>query len=433
MTRAEEAVRATTRAIASTVGDVPPLRLETAPDELGFSGLRLSRPRWPGLRLRTWLVPAAAVTVAAVAIALVLVRSIPNGGVASPSPSASSAAPAADGVPGYYVAWMQADRPYLVVGNTLTGAQLATVPSPPGVYLDAVYGGSADNLTWLVKGTQVTGQSGVTDWYILTINPDRTAKNPLQMGSIGIPVSESPAGAVLSPDAKEAAVAVNGSPSTLRVYSLTTGALLHTWSAAGKFAQYNLNPADERTELALRWSPDGSHLGFTWNAREIRAIPVTAPDGSLLTRSRSVLAIGPTYTGIGSALICDAWQGWSLLEGGTGALCAGSTDTSGVSRPFGDKPLTGNVGFVFQKQFRDGSSLRGMSAGAPLKTTKAGPEDGAYLGWANADGTVVIGTTIADGKTRFGIFRNGRFSALPALPGAGALVPAGVLYGADVW
>jgi hypothetical protein len=268
---------------------------------------------------------------------------------------------------------------------------------------------------------------------VLTINPGPGAQNVLEMGSAGIPVGETPAGAALSPDGKEVAVAVNGSPATLRVYSLTTGALLHTWSATGKFAQYSLNPADERSTLALRWSADGSHLGFTWNAKEIRAIPVTAPDGSLLSRSTSLLAIGPTYTGIGSASICDAWQGWSLLDGGSGVLCAGSEDTSGVSHPVGDKPLKGSVGFVREKHFPDGSSVRGIVAAAPLRTTKAGPEDGAYIGWANADGTVVIGSTIADGKTRFGIFRNGRFSALPALPGAGALVPAGVLYGADAW
>jgi hypothetical protein len=435
--RLSDETAAAMRDLASTITEAPPLRLTAAP-----AGARAGR-RARVSRRWTWGAPVlAAVTVVAVAVALVLVKDTPNGRVPAPTASASATAPVgppleAGGVPEYYVAWMQADRPYLLVQNTLTGKELAEVPSPPGIYLDGVYGGSADNRTWLVQGTHLSSRAGGTVWYILSINPDPRAKNPLQMGSIGIPVYQSPAGAVLSPDGTEAAVAVNGSTAssaaTLRVYSLRTGALLHTWSAPGKFAAYSLNSADERTELALRWSPDGSHLGFVWNAKEIRAIPATAPDGSLQTGSTSLLAIGPNWTGIGSAFVCDAWQGWSLLQGGTGALCAGSDDESGVSRPLGAKPLKGSVGFMIMKHYGNGGSESGMIVAAPVKTTKAGPDDGAYLGWANADGSVVIGSTIAQGRTRFGIFRNGRFSPLPALPGAGALVPAGVLYGADVW
>jgi surface antigen len=433
--RLAEETAAGMRDLARTVTEAPPLRLAAAPDELGVLRLRPSRPRWHGRRLRTWIVPAAAaVTVAAVAIALVLVRNIPNGRVpspaASPSPTTPVNPPTARDVPEYYVAYMQGDRPYLLVQNTLTGKQYGHVPSPPGVYLNAVYGGSAGNRTWLVQGTNVQSPH-VTDWYILTIAPG--TENPLEMGSAGIPVRESPAGAALSPDGKEVAVAVNGSPAALRVYSLRTGALLRTWPAAGKFAAHSLNLSGERAGLALRWSPDGSHLGFAWNAKEIRALDVAAPDGNLVTRSTSLLAIGPTYSGIGTAFICHAWQGWSLLGGGNGVLCAGSVDTSGVSRMVGQKPLHGVVGSVLEKHFADGGTNTCMTAVAPLKATKAGPEDGAYLGWANADGTVVIGSTIADGKTRFGIFRQDRFSALPALPGAGALVPVGVLDGADVW
>jgi hypothetical protein len=74
---------------------------------------------------------AAAVAITVVALALVIVKDMPNGRVA---PRVTQTIPAAaKGVPEYYVAWMQADRPSLAVGNTVTGALVATVTSPSGV------------------------------------------------------------------------------------------------------------------------------------------------------------------------------------------------------------------------------------------------------------------------------------------------------------
>ncbi|HTR92394.1 MAG TPA: hypothetical protein VMI73_11695 [Trebonia sp.] len=451
--RLADETAAAMRDMARTVTDAPPLRLETAPDELGFPGFRPSRPRWLGRRLRTWIVPAAAaVTVAAVAIALVLVRNIPNGRVPSPAASPTSTTAVnpteAGGVPEYYVAYMQADRPYLLVQNTLTGKQYGYVPSPPGVYLNAVYGGSADNRTWLVQGTHLQSPQ-ITEWYVLTIAPG--TENPLEMGSAGIPVRESPAGAALSPDGKEVAVAVNGSPATLRVYSLRTGALLHTWTASsGKFAAYSLNLSDERSELALRWSPDGRKLDFVWNAKAIRAIDVTAADGNLLGPSKVLAAIGVTYT-TGADFTCKAWQGWepiSVARGpsaGQGVICGGAAlETMLRSVPGSASPAASStashaacqdsIGFLeATTNSQDGSSYLGLTTGETDCPAGADTSDGAYIGWSNADGSILIGSLVLDGHARFGIFRHDRFTALPALPGAGALVPVGVLYGADVW
>jgi hypothetical protein len=41
-------------------------------------------------------------------------------------------------------------------------------------------------------------------------------------------------------------------------------------------------------------------------------------------------------------------------------------------------------------------------------SAKAGYPDDAYIGWANADGSVVIGSLVWDGHVRFGLFRDGR-------------------------
>ena len=49
---------------------------------------------------------------------------------------------------------------------------------------------------------------------------------------------------------------------------------------------------------------------------------------------------------------------------------------------------------------------------APECSAQAAYPDGAYIGWANADGSVVIGSLVWDGHVRFGLFRDGRFTPL---------------------
>jgi hypothetical protein len=63
---------------------------------------------------------------------------------------------------------------------------------------------------------------------------------------------------------------------------------------------------------------------------------------------------------------------------------------------------------------------------------KAQAGDGAYIGWSNADGSVLIGSLVWDGHVRFGIFRGQQFTPLPALP-LSFPPPVGVLSGTDAW
>jgi hypothetical protein len=63
---------------------------------------------------------------------------------------------------------------------------------------------------------------------------------------------------------------------------------------------------------------------------------------------------------------------------------------------------------------------------------RALPSDGAYLGWANADGSILIGLQAWNGHVRFGIFRGSRFTPLPAAP-APRLLPTGPLVGTVAW
>lgn len=445
MTRAEDLVRSTTQAIASTVHDVPPLRLEPAPDELRSHGHRPPRRRAPRAggppgRWRAWLGPVTAVvTVVAVAIALVIVRDIPNGRVA---PRATQATPAAlVGVPEYYVAWMPAARPFLVVGSTVTGARLSTVTSPSGVSLESVFGTAADDRTFVVTGDRPVGASAGVQWYLLRITPGSRAT--ARLVPLPIAVRQEPAGVALSPDGTRLAVALPGTPADLRIYSVATGALLRTWSApAGQIKTATVTPGSwQFTAMVLRWSADGRTLAFTWNAQEIRALDPTAADGNLLTRSSLLEGIGTGYTPAGTSTTCDPAHGWAVVADGHGTVCAATWTAASAMTGSGAGPGSARTcprgqwvahGFELNIPYGQGGRQGRLLAPVAECTGQVQPSDGAYLGWANADGSILIGLQAWNGHVRFGIFRGSRFTPLPAAP-APRLLPTGPLVGTVAW
>ena len=89
MITVEDRARAAMRAIAGTVDDAPPLRLAAVPkSRRSLPGRGLVRLRWGG-----WLAPlAAAVAVLAVAVSLIVVKSIDGGGPAAPTGLSGSSA-----------------------------------------------------------------------------------------------------------------------------------------------------------------------------------------------------------------------------------------------------------------------------------------------------------------------------------------------------
>jgi hypothetical protein len=463
MITTEDRARAAMRAIGDTVRDAPPLRLPSALDlpaaadevQFGGHGLRrvsLRRPggaprpgsRGRGRRWRSKLAPvAAAVAVAAVAIALVTIKDVPNGRVASPSPSTTSAGPAGKpvsipGVPEYYVAWMQASTPYLVVGDTATGQQVGEVSEPRGEYLEEIYGGAADDRTFIAMGDRLGGgpDGGTAVWYLLRIDPG--GKIPARLTRVPIPVRQNPAGVAISPDGTELAVAPAGSPATVRIYSIATGQVLRTWSATvpGAVAVESWTASGESSQFTaarvLRWSSDGRKLAFAWNSSAIRVLDASAPDGNLITSSSQLAAIGTTHGAVGS-FTCDASQGWQLIAAGQGVICGGSAQP--------DLPQTTARGGACTRSERMFIGfLQETKGGVPESlldfetecSAQAGDSDGAYIGWASADGSVVVGAEVWDGHLRFGVFRDGRFTPLPALP-VSVPVPTGVLIGTYDW
>jgi WD40 repeat protein len=465
MITTEDRARAAMRAIGDAVRDAPPLELTpsgrdlpAAGDELQFGGhgarrVSLRRPggaarpgsRGRDRRWRSRLAPiAAAVAVAAVAITLVTIKDVPNGRVASPAPSTTSAGPAdknvsIPGVPEYYVAWVQADRPYLVVGDTATGKQVGEVAALDNVDLEGIYGTAADDRTFIVVGDRLFGapNEGRAVFYLLRIGPG--GRTPT-LTRVSTPPQQNPAGIAISPDGTELAVAEAGSPATVRIYSIATGQVLRTWAATvpGALAVESASTAGGSSQSTaarvLRWSSDGRQLAFAWNSTAIRVLDVSAPDGNLITSSSVLAAIGTTVNKH-SSITCNASQGWQLIADGRGVICAGSVHADGRPTSVGSGgacTYSGrtSIGFLEETKGGQGSAPTSLVDFEPECSAKA-PDD-AYIGWANADGSVVIGSLVWDGHVRFGLFRDGRFTALPALP-VSVPVTTGVLIGTYDW
>jgi len=205
-------------------------------------------------RLRGWLAPVtAAAVVLAIAASLVLIRDIPNGRVVAVARPASSPAG-----PAYYVslsAPATAPRNDLVVGDTRTGGRLANIAAPKGTVFGVVTA-AADDRTFITDTVPTSGRTRSATWYLLRLSPG--AASPARLTRLPIPAT--PAGllgaAAVSGSGTELAVLLQpfqqmlqqtASTTTLRIYSVGTGRLLHAWStryqhiAAGVFPSATLN------------------------------------------------------------------------------------------------------------------------------------------------------------------------------------------------
>jgi hypothetical protein len=297
MSREEEAIRATTRAIAATVRDVPPLRLEPEPGELWSPGRgpRRARPGGSGRRLRPWLAPlAAAAVVVAVAASLVLVRGPQNESVVPP-PTYSAASPG--GVPRYYVALdpvtaKPGSANGLLVGDSFTGQTLADI-TPPAHMSYASVTAAADDRTFLIFATESAGSLLAGRWYRLVLAPGTAHVVSLTSTPIG-PQSGVVASAV-SGSGKELAVAEKGpakGEQRVIVFSVTTGRALRSWSTKDTPAMWREEVSQDNL---LTWINGDKAIAFsardvTTGAESVRRLSLGGPlgDGDLIADSQLI-------------------------------------------------------------------------------------------------------------------------------------------------
>jgi hypothetical protein len=437
MNSVERTVIEATRAYGDTVREIRPLEL--AP---GRTGQRLPRRTPPARRWKTWMGPAAAAAaLVALAISLVIVRDIPNGRRVPPA-QASFPVPA----PRYYVAL---DNPQdqnspdpVIVADMRTGKRLATV-NPPARHTFGGVTAAADDRTfvldvrdfpWSNTYTQVTPRS----WYLLRIDPG--AAQPARLTKLPIPPTPDGAqvdGIALSPDGSKLAVMFQPDamgpapgPVTLRIYSVATGKVLHTWTGPTPNPQglgvltFGVHLyVDNNTTLS--WIDSGRYLAFNYGPgivkdTTVRILNPDVPGGALLADSRVVLDRTPAsqpdclsllVTADGRAIECGA----SALRGGSGN--SGCTGTGARHEP----------------GFYEFSAVTGTLTAVLYKYTGTCFTENSDVLWASPAGGTLIGELSVTRKagdklqlsTEAGVFSHGKFERLSVpvtvLPVSGAI------------
>ena len=318
MSTLEDEIRDALRTEAARLRDVRPLHLPpAAAHDAPWAVSRASLAR----RLSAWRGPlAAAAAVVLIAVLLVIVRSVGNehaAPVAPPSPIAGPPLPAG-AAPRYYLRLGPAGKVGaswgILVGDAQTGRTVGTYPLPPEKYRWSTgMSGAGDDRTFVVAlgggdsiGGLTPGQTGplvlpAPDWYLVRIFPG--ADDPVRVTRLA--VNFTTGGAVreiaLSADGTELAVLsattnsatiksgrlVTSVSTVLGVYSVATGQLQHSWSAALGPSAGNPTPVSD-----LSWVGDGT-VGFAVTdtpgvREEVRTLDTDAAGTSLLAASRVV-------------------------------------------------------------------------------------------------------------------------------------------------
>jgi len=447
MTSVADRTRAAMDAITSQVDSAPPLPLPPP----AVAGRRRRAPS-PWRRWGLWLTPvAAAAAVIALAISLVLVRDIPNGGVVPPV----RPAPAVGAVPRYYVVPVPRQQgvywEYLVVGDTFTGARLATLQPPRGSSFAAVTA-AADDRTFVVEAEPSfdplskgpPGLAPAKTWYLLRIAPGTAS--PTRLTRLAIPGLKGAGiyALALSGSGRELAVGVIpdftnpwSSPMELRVYSVSTGKLERAWSTRDRtvFGGPGGSTGSLTTQLtwvdndrAVAFSTRGmtaGHSKFERVTREtLRLLDMSSGGGDLMADSRVIWSsqaissptaessqlscansgANPMISADGKTIVCAAAKGsrpgpgtsrrWTLawLEYSTSAPAVART----VAELSVDVPRTTNpvIGLLW-----------------------VGPAGSPLIGeWAG--GSYPYPTPPPDGRPRVGVVSDGKFRQLPTPPAA---------------
>jgi DNA-directed RNA polymerase specialized sigma24 family protein len=401
MTSVEARTRAAMDAITGQV-DAPPL----LPPPAGTARRRRGRP--PQRRWRPWLAPAAAAAAAAiiaVAVTLVAVRNAPAGRPAPPAPATP-----VNGVPRYYVGiptsphFENQAAPEAIVGDTFTGKKLATVPAPAGWRFLPAMAAAGDDRTFVVGATPRSGDLLRTErLYVIRLTPGAAHFATLRELPIPAPqVSWSYVSSMaLSRDGTMLAVMAEATQA--RVYSMTTGALLHTWSVSSS------GSSGPPPVSLLSWTSDGRRLAFS--AREARSNPplnirllqVYDPGHDLFADSRVVLTVSPS--GCGSSMVSG--DGKTVLCGSSALVRGPGPSSSNKACPGGARPQTAAI-----HQY---STATAKLTGTLYHIERSCDTDGTTLSWTSDDGNAVLGyLTDNFGGVRFGLFTPGKFTPLPA-------------------
>jgi hypothetical protein len=471
MSREEDLIRSTTRAIALAVREVPPLRLEPAADELraaaraarrgagGDAGGRGRQHRW-----RTWAAPVtAAAVVVVLAIALVLVKDLPNGGAVPANRATSTTGPA--GAPRYYVALkdipgtmkqqlagvLQCD---IVVGDSLTGKTLATFAPPARTTFQSV-SAAADDRTFVIfavttadpSGSFGPGPKNITltgSWYKLqlapgTAHPAGLSKLPVKPQSwselhdkttYNTPSAGQVFATALSQSGQELAVAdlpqvpAADKPENwqeVKVFSVSTGRLLHAWTSHVPGVSFQAIISDTLADVptgtpVLTWIDGDKALAVATavspkagvDIGTVRRLGVAGPpSGNLMTDSTVVRSATLPWNQSGGCFFEDDWP---PLISANGKTISCGTFVMPYATPgqvnFSTYPLTpGPKGIL---DYRATIPPEKQTGGVSFNVLYVSPSGGTLIvNWVN-DGKLPL-----DKRAFFGVASHGKFTRLP--------------------
>jgi hypothetical protein len=477
MSREEELIRSTTRAIASTVREVPPLQLEPDPGELGAPARAPRRgPGGPWRRWWSWGAPlTAAAMVVALAISLVLVRDMPNGGAVPNKPAASTAGPG--GAPRYYVALkdvpVKAKTPTaqvgstqwgVVVGDSVTGKTLATFAPPARTTFQSVTA-AADDRTFVVFAvTSSTGsflpiaKSVATltgSWYKLRLAPgtahpasltrlpikpwswpdSSTYANPAPGQIIATALSQSGQELAVA-DYPDTSAAKNHTPNwhEVKVFSVATGRLLHDWIEDNATARIETVVAETMATVpvgtpALTWIDNDRAVAFATSydtagtvLGTIRRLDVSGPaSGNLMTDSTVIWSGTVPWN---QSKGCFQVDGWPPLINADGKTISCLTWDMPAKTP-------GHVDFDTYPLVTGRQPTLNYRA-TILPENKTGGLNASVLWVSPSADTLIVtwggpGLKPANGS-HFGVISHGKFTPLPLQPNRAALLGPGIAF-----
>lgn len=320
-------------AAEATAASVRQIRSLTLPDTSAVPGeLRRQRGRRvPRITLgrltEAWVIPlGAAAVVVALALTLAMLRNPAPQGPVTGQPGAATPA-ALTGIPRYYAFANSPNisRPgqtaaiKVTVADVYTGKTLATVALPAtswdlGMNVPTGVSATADDRSFVVGRGAGWGR---TEYFLVRIAPG--TKHVATVTRLPIPLASpgQPLGFAVSPNGKElAALSVRGNGTILRTFSVTSGAILRTWSAEAW--HYT---GDTGQAIGVSWTADSLRVAFStrvpdgpgpgYGSYEERVIAAAAPSGDLSAASRVAFkspasCISILLTPDGGTVVCGA-------------------------------------------------------------------------------------------------------------------------------
>jgi WD40 repeat protein len=400
------------------------------------------------------LAPATALT-AVGALAASLVIGLAPRVAASSAGAAAAARPASSALPAYYLALPGGDNfanvpgsRTAVLGDTRTGKRLLTIRAF-GTDKFVTVSAAADDRTFVLgadPNPQPPAIPSATEWYLVHVTPGatfRATERKLRIPGPG--KNDWIAATALSPNGKQLAVlgtheGTGSAPLTMwvRVYSVATGALLHSWSGllnttSGGYTTLAWTYRGRQLAIGYTFSVTPAGSKRSWPYIGVRLLDVDRPGHNLTTDSRLAWSTLAAEGGLSrpTPLTCAPDLQVVVSADGT-VVCAGY----GILRAYTPNPVAktcpavpdwASVGFVAY------STATGKQAGTLFQyDTNCSPGNVGVL-WTSAAGDRVIGYYSLGGffatkpVFRFGVFSHGRYTPLP-LPPTTTTVPATIAW-----